>query len=484
MVGTRALAIGACSLVLTGCGFGRLENLSGGPSDRGDSGGDAATMDARPDVRTSDAINDVPDTSLDAADEAFPDAVTAEHAEADADDADCDRCGVPSCNDGVRNGGETDVDCGGPCTGKCALGKGCSAKSDCASGDCVLGVCTDCSTGTCPSRTFMVVRVGDGSTPLTNSSQAVFVERRSFGAAPPLATIPLPTAVMGANQPFTLAGLTTRDGALSLSTDEHYVSLLGYGAPLGAPSISNSSSVYRVVARIDAQHVVDTSTVLTSAFSGNNARSATSLDGSAFWVGGASSTSGGVHYIAFGTMGGTRILDVPTSVRSVVVYGGRLFGASGDTPYSGVFQIGAGLPTTGGQIASMLPGMPTTGQSPCSFVVLDRNDAVPGPDTAYVADDRAPAVGGGIQKWTFDGNMWHLIATFNHDATGATLPVGMRGLAGLATGPSVTLVATSAETSVNRIFMYTDDGSSLNPTPSLLGTASANTAYRGVAIAP
>ncbi|MEW5849345.1 MAG: LamG-like jellyroll fold domain-containing protein [Myxococcota bacterium] len=45
-------------------------------------------------------------------------------------------CAGPSCWDGVANGGETDRDCGGPCIHRCALGEGCLVNSDCDSGVC------------------------------------------------------------------------------------------------------------------------------------------------------------------------------------------------------------------------------------------------------------------------------------------------------------------------------------------------------------
>jgi formylglycine-generating enzyme required for sulfatase activity len=48
---------------------------------------------------------------------------------------------VPSCNDGVKNGSETDVDCGGSCPA-CPDGKTCGLGSDCQSALCKLGVCT------------------------------------------------------------------------------------------------------------------------------------------------------------------------------------------------------------------------------------------------------------------------------------------------------------------------------------------------------
>jgi hypothetical protein len=45
-------------------------------------------------------------------------------------------CTAPLCNDTVKNGTETDVDCGGTCSTKCATGKVCAAAGDCASGVC------------------------------------------------------------------------------------------------------------------------------------------------------------------------------------------------------------------------------------------------------------------------------------------------------------------------------------------------------------
>jgi hypothetical protein len=45
-------------------------------------------------------------------------------------------CKAPACDDGVKNGDETDVDCGGPTCGKCDAGKACAANADCASDGC------------------------------------------------------------------------------------------------------------------------------------------------------------------------------------------------------------------------------------------------------------------------------------------------------------------------------------------------------------
>lgn len=49
-------------------------------------------------------------------------------------------CRTPGCSDGVKNGDETDADCGGACA-PCGPGKGCAVDGDCVSGQCTSGAC-------------------------------------------------------------------------------------------------------------------------------------------------------------------------------------------------------------------------------------------------------------------------------------------------------------------------------------------------------
>ncbi len=77
-------------------------------------------------------------------------------------------CPPPACDDAVQNGDETDVDCGGSCPADCDDGEGCMGDDDCISGACDEGamICTppacddgvrngdetdvDCGGGSCP----------------------------------------------------------------------------------------------------------------------------------------------------------------------------------------------------------------------------------------------------------------------------------------------------------------------------------------------
>jgi MYXO-CTERM domain-containing protein len=51
-------------------------------------------------------------------------------------DATTGRCAAPSCTDTVKNGSETDVDCGGPSCPACKVSQGCAVGTDCETGVC------------------------------------------------------------------------------------------------------------------------------------------------------------------------------------------------------------------------------------------------------------------------------------------------------------------------------------------------------------
>jgi hypothetical protein len=61
---------------------------------------------------------------------------------------DAGHCRAPSCDDGIKDGFEIDVDCGEGC-GKCATGKTCDNNEDCASASCTFPADDTPSTGVC-----------------------------------------------------------------------------------------------------------------------------------------------------------------------------------------------------------------------------------------------------------------------------------------------------------------------------------------------
>src|SRR5262249_6585789 len=71
-------------------------------------------------------------------------------------------CAAPSCFDGGRNGTESDIDCGGTCTKKCIIGDRCNGATDCSSATCSLdGGVNRCL---CPSGMSRVAVPGGGGT--------------------------------------------------------------------------------------------------------------------------------------------------------------------------------------------------------------------------------------------------------------------------------------------------------------------------------
>jgi len=291
----------------------------------------------------------------------------------------------------------------------------------------------------------------------------------------------LPTVVSGNNQPLTLAGTAGSEGGLSLSGNGSYVTLGGYAATVGTLLVATTttSMVNRVIGRIDANGNVNTSTRFNTAFDVGNIRAVATQDGTAFWASGnGPAQTGGVQYIALGAVGGTQILGAPNNARWTHVFAGQLYASSGSAAFVNVFTVGAGLPTASGQVATSLPGLPIIGASPYSFALLDRDPMVPGVDTLYLSEDQSQALGGGVQKWTFNGASWTKVTTFVQGIT-----TGVRGVAAVVTGNDVTVIATTTEPSLNNVVVYVDNGA-MNPMGTIVATAGANTAFRGVAISP
>ncbi len=113
-------------LCLGACGDDDVTPVDGGSNDSGpvDGGpGDSGPSDSGPDAEPGDAGPDATDSGPDAP--------------------------GPSCTDGVLNGDESDVDCGGGTCPACSAGDDCTAGADCESGICTDDVCVapECGDG-------------------------------------------------------------------------------------------------------------------------------------------------------------------------------------------------------------------------------------------------------------------------------------------------------------------------------------------------
>jgi formylglycine-generating enzyme required for sulfatase activity len=186
----------ATGLLLAACGSDASDKASGGPpsctngvKDEGESGTDCGGV--CPITCTSAGVPCVGDTCKDG-----PNGVPGESAtdgkknngETDVDcggahapkcadgkgclaDGDCvnaycsastKTCATPRPDDGVKNGDETDVDCGGSKAPKCAVTKGCAKHEDCASDACSYA-------GKCIARKSCVLHHGGDTCGPTNA---------------------------------------------------------------------------------------------------------------------------------------------------------------------------------------------------------------------------------------------------------------------------------------------------------------------------
>jgi hypothetical protein len=317
---------------------------------------------------------------------------------------------------------------------------------------------------------LVVVRVGDGTSALTNVGTAVFLDEYTPSGTL-VQSIAMPTAAAGANRQFCNSGTATSEGFLTLTSNGQYLINAGYDAPLGTNNVATSPSTLnpRVIARTALNGTTDTSTGLGDAYSGGNIRSAASDNGSQFWVSG---NANGMRYAAnLGATTSTQLNTTPpTNTRVIDIFAGQLYVSSASSAFQGVSIVGSGLPTTGGQTVALLNGFPTTtGPSSYDYFFADAN-------TLYVADDRPVASGGGIQKWTAVSGIWSMQYVLA-PATG-----GCRGLTGVVNGGVATLWATTTTSSANDIVTVTDTGASA--AVMTVATTGTNTALRGIRLLP
>lgn len=321
------------------------------------------------------------------------------------------------------------------------------------------------------ANNLVVVRVGSGDSVLTSTSRPVFIDEYTKDGKL-VQSIPLPTEANGGNMPFTLSGSAVSEGALTRSPNGECITLVGYAVAPNYPNVSSSTSsaVNRVIARIDANGSINTSTRIKNYFSGSNVRAAVTNDGTQFWItGNSSATKGaGIVYITLGDSIGTQLLNNPNNTRCIGIFNEQLYATSGSSGYKSVFGIGTGLPTTTGQTPWFYPGFDTLNSDPNAFAF---NSSM---NVCYIADSRSIANGGGVQKWILQESGWTLASTLNKG-----ISTGVYGLAVDWTVPFPTIYVTTSKC----IFRFIDSAD-VSPTALWLDSASANTAFRGITFSP
>jgi hypothetical protein len=215
------------------------------------------------------------------------------------------------------------------------------------------------------------------------------------------------------NNIFGLSGRASTQGALALSENQSYLSLFGFDAPIGTPSLTGTDPaiVGRTVARVDVAGIADTSTtVLVStqdAF--GNARGAVSIDGKNYYVVGSSGsgTNTGVQRVTGGQVNNpaTPIAPNGTDGFAAQILGGNLYVSTQESnPNATPIRMFRGTPD-GSATPHNLPGLTNYGgvnllnpgggsstngvndPNPYGFLLFNHtNGTSVNPDTLYVAD--------------------------------------------------------------------------------------------------
>ncbi len=375
----------------------------------------------------------------------------------------------------------------------------------------------------------------------------------------------LPQQASGVNLPVSGEYGSSSEGTLQLSSNGQYLAILGYGINAAtfdanptqygaAPSLalaqstsltsSSTTPVARVLALIDANGNVSSSTALYNIFNLNNPRSVFTANGTSAYVSGqgaSGDTTGGVFTVPVGTTTSapTAITGADTTgntvaqdTRDVRIVNNMLYvsvdskaGSGSNRDFVGTLGTAGTLPTslTGGPV--MLSGFGASGgagkvtianngnginSNGLQINLSPENFFFASPSVLYVADSGAPkqtsatsTLGdGGLQKWintAADGSgTWnlaytlsqglHLVANTNTDGVS-----GLFGLTGQVVGGQVQLFATSyALADLDQTFLYgiSDTLSDTTATAAagesfnVLATAPQDSNFKGVSFAP
>jgi hypothetical protein len=309
---------------------------------------------------------------------------------------------------------------------------------------------------------LVVYRVGDGTGGLGNTATAVFLDEYT-----PLGTfvqsVPLPTT---GDTALTAVGNDTTEGIMSLSQNGGLLLFTGYRADAGTanPSTMDPATVNRVIGSIGIAGVANTVVALTD--TAGTIRSGASTDGSSlFYVG----TSAGLNYIASPSGASTSTQIDSRSSRQAILNGNTLFASGTLAGNTAKLQSYGSLPagaTTGTPVITQ--GVTDTVNG---FALFDLSSSVAGADTLYALSPSKNQV----LKYTFDGTSW--------TASGAISANGAVDLTGVASGSSVNLFLSSG----SGLYSETDSSgynANITGSLSLIASAGANTAFRGLAVIP
>ncbi len=337
-----------------------------------------------------------------------------------------------------------------------------------------------------------VLRVGDGSTPISNAGTPAQVLQFDTYTANQSGTVitSLPqvaaTNTTGQIIPkaITQSGSSISEGDISLSVNGSYLIVAGYNSYAGETGVANSTTDDAVIGKIDATGSANTITSFSRAtcFNGSNFRSACTNDGTGYWSSGTSSGStGGVWYITDGSSSSTTAAQVSTTItntRTINIYNSQLY-ASTMSGSNRLLNVGNGLPTTSGNTETNLL---TASGDPYSFVIVNIN----GNYVMYIASLSSQT----IDKYSLVSGTWMSNGSFSTTSPSSNFPRGITG--NINCSGTINLYTTVSTTATSRptiLNKYIDNAGysqtiNISATVTTLATAGTNYAFGGVAFTP
>ena len=291
---------------------------------------------------------------------------------------------------------------------------------------------------------------------------------------------------------LTMSSAATSEGALTISSNGKYLGLAGYRTGI------QNGGTDRVLGRVDLTTgsfsgpaaTIDTTTSIasgtaykstgtTATTSGNINSAFWNATGTRYWSAGSGATSsGGTVTNTFGTTtGSVQLHPGSPNTRVASVFNNQLYATTRDALAGGLYAIGTGTPTTAGQVPTLVPGTGSSGSGnpgSAGFVMS------PDGKLLYIADERAVASGGGVQKWKLNaaGTQFDLVVIF---PTGTVSTVGVRSVAVDFSTTDPTIYAVTADLSNNRILRF-QDVLSTQTGLTVIDTSVSTDLFRGVAV--
>jgi hypothetical protein len=328
------------------------------------------------------------------------------------------------------------------------------------------------------SGNIVVLRTGDGNDYSGGTVPIFLDEYTPTGTL--VQSIPLPTSDNGSNLKMSAYYYRGDLSFLTLSPNKQFLSLVGYGVSPGTNDGNLGSTVDRRIARINYNGNVNSSTTILGSDINSVAGPICAItdNGTRFWVTHESGLGGGIRYVLLG-QSSSSVIYANAQLSTLNIDNSQLYCTLQRRPAI----VSGGLPTSGPQTITPLPGIGVGSGSSAQMFFADLNPSIPGFDVIYLAENSDYA----LTKFSYDPGT----SSWVSNGTIGTASNLYRGITGVVNGNSVTLYATrgidDASFDPGELVTVTDNtgyNGAFSGSPTVLASPGTFFSFRGVAMAP